>query len=138
MNREEFRSLSDVRLREAKALLDAGLFHGAYYLAGYAIECALKACICKQTRADDFPDKDRANRAWVHDLERLVGVAGLSKALQDEIDRSPGFGRNWATVKDWSEETRYNVDVPAKTASAFYEACTEESNGLLSWVRERW
>jgi HEPN domain-containing protein len=30
-------------------LLEAGLYAGAYYLAGYAVECALKACIAKKT-----------------------------------------------------------------------------------------
>jgi HEPN domain-containing protein len=58
MNRTEFQSLAEVRIREAKALLDAGLWDGAYYLAGYAVECALKACIAKRTRAEDFPPRE--------------------------------------------------------------------------------
>jgi hypothetical protein len=49
MNRAEFQKLSDLRLHESKALLTAGLPQGAYYLAGYAVECALKACIAKRT-----------------------------------------------------------------------------------------
>lgn len=55
MNRREFRELTTLRLAEARALLDAGLPDGAYYLAGYAVECALKACISRQTRQHDFP-----------------------------------------------------------------------------------
>jgi hypothetical protein len=42
VNRVDFQDLARIRLREAKALFDAGEFHGAYYLAGYSIECALK------------------------------------------------------------------------------------------------
>jgi len=30
---------------------------GAYYLMGYAIECAFKAAISKQIKEHDFPDK---------------------------------------------------------------------------------
>jgi HEPN domain-containing protein len=43
LNRRDFQELALVRLNEAKVLLDAGHFDGAYYLAGYAVECALKA-----------------------------------------------------------------------------------------------
>jgi hypothetical protein len=47
MDRKDLQSLSRWRLLEARALLRAGLPNGAYYLAGYSIECALKACIAK-------------------------------------------------------------------------------------------
>ena len=47
MNRLEFQQLAEVRVREAEALLAVGLWDGAYYLAGYAVECALKACILR-------------------------------------------------------------------------------------------
>ncbi len=43
MDRKDLQDLSKVRLKEATALLKAGLFGGAYYLAGYAVECALKS-----------------------------------------------------------------------------------------------
>jgi hypothetical protein len=34
-----------------------------YYLAGYPVEFALKACIAKSTERHDFPDKRRANQS---------------------------------------------------------------------------
>jgi len=43
MNRDDFQLLSKLRVAEAKALLDAGLYTGSRYLMGYAVECALKA-----------------------------------------------------------------------------------------------
>jgi HEPN domain-containing protein len=49
VDRQDLQELSRVRLKEATALLKLGLFDGAYYLAGYAVECALKACIAKAT-----------------------------------------------------------------------------------------
>jgi len=42
-------------------LLRLGLFDGAYYLAGYAVECALKACIAKGTQRFEFPDKRKGS-----------------------------------------------------------------------------
>ena len=57
MNRLDLQQLSDLRIGEAKALLAQGFPEGAYYLAGYSVECALKACIARRTREHDFPDK---------------------------------------------------------------------------------
>jgi HEPN domain-containing protein len=47
MDRYEFQELAKVRLKEANALLAAGLYDGAYYLAGYAAECALEGVYCQ-------------------------------------------------------------------------------------------
>jgi HEPN domain-containing protein len=56
VNRTDFQKLSEIRVREAEVLFENGFYEGAYYLAGYAIECAFKACIAKQIREYDFPD----------------------------------------------------------------------------------
>ncbi len=47
MNRSDLQNLATIRLRDAEVLLDNGRYDGAYYLLGYVIECALKACIAK-------------------------------------------------------------------------------------------
>jgi hypothetical protein len=59
MNRNDFQQLADVRIDEALALLGQGKFDGAYYLAGYAVECGLKACIARLTSQDDYPPKPK-------------------------------------------------------------------------------
>jgi HEPN domain-containing protein len=58
MNRNDLRRLARIRLKEARMLLEADCSDGSYYLCGYAIECALKACIARNTQRHDFPDKD--------------------------------------------------------------------------------
>jgi len=55
MNRSDFQKLTEIRMKEAKVLLSNACFEGAYYLAGYAVECAIKACIAKKTQIHDFP-----------------------------------------------------------------------------------
>ena len=40
MNRNDFQQLAEDHLRHAKALLDAELYSGAYYICGYEVECA--------------------------------------------------------------------------------------------------
>lgn len=70
LNRALLQSLAEERLREAKLLLDAGLFTGAYYLTGLGIECALKACIARSVKEYDFPDKEYINAIYTHSLEK--------------------------------------------------------------------
>lgn len=52
ITRADFQRVAVMRIEEAQALLDAGKWDGAYYLAGYSIELALKACIIKKFDAN--------------------------------------------------------------------------------------
>jgi len=82
VNRADLKVISQIRVKEGQHLYDAGLFCGAYYLTGYAVECALKSAICKQISQYDFPDKKLANDSFTHDLTKLLGVSGLKTDLE--------------------------------------------------------
>jgi hypothetical protein len=138
MNRQELHELSKIRRKEAASLLRAKHYSGAYYLLGYSVECALKACIAKQTKKHDFPDKDLANKAYVHDLEKLIKLAGLEGDLDRDIKKNKIFEKNWGTVKDWSEEARYKTNIPPSFAIDLYSACTSRTSGILSWIKTKW
>jgi HEPN domain-containing protein len=45
VNQVELQQMAEVRIKDAKALLDAGRWEFAYYVAGYSVECALKPCV---------------------------------------------------------------------------------------------
>ena len=81
MNRKDFQMIATKRHQEAKALLKTRNYSGAYYLCGYIVECALKACIAKQTRRYDFPDKKTAVDSYTHNMLQLVRLAYLEKDL---------------------------------------------------------
>ena len=132
MNRNDLQKLARIRIKEAKVLLDNGCFEGAYYLAGYAVECALKACIAKKTMRHHFPDKQLVNQAHTHDLQTLVVVAGLKKAREKRKTSCPQFELNWGVVKDWSEQTRYNSPVSGSVARDFYSAIVSRRDGVLT------
>ena len=53
-DRTTFQQLAEPRLAEARALHADGLYSGAYYLAGYALECALKAKIAADFRENEI------------------------------------------------------------------------------------
>src|SRR5579864_8154006 len=107
VDRKDLQELSKVRLKEATALLRLGLHDGAYYLAGYAVECALKACIAKGTRRFEFPDKRRVDSSYTHDLELLMRLAHLDESHKERVKRDPEFKANWGTVEAWDEQSRY-------------------------------
>jgi HEPN domain-containing protein len=94
MNRTELQLIAETRLQESRALLAAGFPDGAYYLAGYAVECALKACIAKRTQEHDFPDKKLVNDSHTHDLGKLITLAKLNVDLQAEMLTNPAMQSN--------------------------------------------
>ena len=137
MNRTDFQKLTKLRLREAKLLLDNKCYEGAFYLAGYAVECALKSCIAKKTKRFEFPPKD-SNKLYVHKLGTLVELAGLKPALDAEMRNVKAFEDNWAVVKDWREDARYEVKIDKNQANDLYVAITADPNGVLSWLKKYW
>lgn len=138
MNRATFQQISILRTREAAALLSARQFPGAYYLIGYAVECALKACFAKQVHRYDFPDKDLVNKVYTHKLETLLSLSGLMPDLQSEMRSSKALELNWTIVKDWSELSRYELGITEKEAYDMYSATTARRHGVLTWIKRRW
>ena len=138
MNRATFQSISELRRREAAVLLTVGQYAGAYYLTGYAIECALKACVAKQVRRYDFPDKNLANEVFTHDLKKLMRLSGLAPDLEKATEVNKRLELHWAITKDWSESSRYQLGINEAQARDLYSACTARKDGVLNWIRRRW
>ncbi|CAN5820716.1 hypothetical protein BH23PLA1_BH23PLA1_41730 [soil metagenome] len=137
MNRTQLQQLAEVRVRDADALLNAGQWSGAYYLAGYAVECSLKACIAKLTNQHEFPDKDLAMRSYTHRIEVLVEVAGIELQRKADAKADPALGANWQIVKDWDEKARYQLWTEPK-ARELFAAVTDPIHGVLLWIRGHW
>ena len=68
------------------------------YLAGYAVEIGLKACIAAQISAETIPDKALIEKVFKHKFPTLVGLAGLGTRLKERQDADPEFAANWALV----------------------------------------
>ena len=135
MNRSDFQRLARNRLREARVLLGEGCYEGAYYLGGYAVECALKACIAKKTRRYDFPDREAINKYYVHNLEKLAAVVGPHLAAK--FDSSRGVKANWAIVAQWSHESRYTFST-RQEAENLIKAVSDGREGILRCIRKHW
>jgi len=118
--------------------LKTGLWTGAYYLTGLAVECALKSCLAGAVREHDFPDKDFVNRMYVHNLTKLFELNGaLWAQFQTDIKVDAKLNINWSVVKDWDDGKRYE-QVDELAARQLYDAATEAGSGVLEWVRGKW
>ncbi|MBA3312233.1 MAG: DNA-binding protein [Planctomycetaceae bacterium] len=126
-----------MRLEEAKALLEAEQWPGAYHLTGLAVECALKAWISRQTRANTFPLRD-GGKLYVHEAEKLVAQGGLTIHLQSEKAANPPFAIKWALVAQWSVDSRYDANTSEALAKDLYSAVTNRRSGVLRWIRRHW
>jgi|JI10StandDraft_1071094.scaffolds.fasta_scaffold896977_2 HEPN domain-containing protein len=133
-SRDSFRELTRARLDEARVLHKSRHWSGSYHLTGIAVECALKACISKQTRRFEFPDKKKVIDSHTHDLGVLLKLAGIEPELRT-VDKK--IATNWATVKDWSIESRYVV-VPEADATDLMVAVTARRYGVMQWLRQHW
>jgi hypothetical protein len=106
-------------------------------LAGYAVECALKSCIAKETRKHEFPDRKRAEISHTHNLRELVRAANLEDARLDEAKKDSAFRNNWDTVQLWSEQSRYRTNRP-EVVRSIIEAIGDRNHGILRWIKRYW
>jgi hypothetical protein len=74
---------------------------------GYAVECALKACIAKETQRYEFPEKKRVDASYMHNFKDLVRVASLQSSREAAAKSDPLFRKYWNDVQSWSEQSRY-------------------------------
>jgi HEPN domain-containing protein len=137
MNRNDFKVMARIRLKEARVLLKNKCYDGAYYKAGYALECALKACIAKMTMRHDFPDKKLVQESYTHSLTVLVKLARLNSYLELEMNADAQFKKNWTVVKDWTEDSRYQQHAEKK-ARDLVQAITDRGHGVMRWIRRFW
>ncbi|ENV03508.1 HEPN domain-containing protein [Acinetobacter sp. NIPH 817] len=138
MTKDELEALSDLRLKESKTLFENELYQGAYYLCGYSIECALKACIAKSFKQNEFPNKRLVNDSYVHDLNQLLKLANLSIQFESDSRTDSQLEINWAIVKDWSEQFRYDPSIEKVSAEELINAVSDQQSGILPWIKKHW
>jgi HEPN domain-containing protein len=137
LTRDVCRQLAETRLSEARHLLEGGLGAGAYYLAGYAVELALKAVISRAFFAEAIPSPKFVRDIYSHDLESLINIARLRVELERECASNERFAANWFLVRDWSEQSRYEL-TQMDDARYLVEAIEHPTEGILTWIRNRW
>lgn len=152
----DYLKVAPLRLADAYELLeqptwesnahDAGHRHlrTAAYLAGYAVECALKAYIITIESAGLLRDEYTLTAAIqarrsrgncpdlsgkrAHDLTLLLRVTGLESAMQcDERIR-----KQWGMLRKWKTEWRY--DPRPYTSRRDARALVQAADALHAWL----
>jgi HEPN domain-containing protein len=133
----DLKVLAKMRLKDAVLLHNNGQASGAYYLAGYAVECGLKAIIAQSFRSGVIPDKNFINKIYTHNLKELVGLAGLRQELDAETRSSVIFAAHWAIASQWTETSRYDIIDPFQVKDMI-QAVSDEKEGVLRWLKTHW
>lgn len=134
MKRKDLLELANLRIKEAKVLLNMNCPEGSYYLAGYAAELTLKACIARKTERYEFPDKQRVMSSHTHKLLELLRVAGLDREWNEAAGKNHDLHENWMVVKDWSEQSRYRRP-SREEVEAPLGALTNRRHGVYRWLK---
>lgn len=135
--KNELKILSQARIDDAIILYNADRYSSAYYLAGYAIELAIKVCISDLFQSGVIPDRGLVNATYVHDIEKLAKTAGLTPALQEKLKSNSLFAAYWGIVCQWNEQSRYCI-TDSVTAAYLIQSINDQENGVLKWLKQHW
>ncbi len=126
-----YRNVAHQRLEDVRFLLDNGRTNGAIYLAGYAVECGLKALILEsrpRSQAADLVKQLRGPKGhdydWLRSLYRDLEGPAVPDRVRDRFLR----------INTWSVELRYSDRrIGQKDAHAFVSAVVE----IWEWIENR-
>jgi HEPN domain-containing protein len=144
LNQAALRSMTEERLKDAKALIKGRRWAFAYYTAGYAVECALKSCLLARM-IDTGWVFDEVNKkiddCRTHDFGQLIRIAGminaLNQRLRESAENGDEFSTNWNTVSSWKVTSRYEEKAESE-ARDLYAAITDKPHGVMKWIRHYW
>ncbi|WP_340242028.1 hypothetical protein [Sulfitobacter pontiacus] len=137
MRRTDLQNISLGKLEAAHVLAANKRWSNAYYLAGYSVELALKACVAKLISNDTIPDRNLINKVYSHNIGELVGLAGLRTDFEAQKKADSIFAANWAICAEWSPDARYK-DTSAAEATYLLHGISDETHGVLPWIRKYW
>ena len=137
LTKADLEALAQVRLDDAVFLLNAGRSSSAYYLSGYAVELALKACIASSFQLNVIPDKAYVVAIYTHKLDLLLNIAGLLTQFKTDAQADTRLAAAWGITTKRSEESRYEV-WDAIAAATMVNAITHPQHGVFPWVKKHW
>jgi hypothetical protein len=125
------------RRDDAHALFGARRWRGAMYIAGYSIECLLKAKLMRMYGCTNLRDLEEelqhrgllVERATIftHQLDMLLRLADGRERLRQHPQLWPLFN----VVNRWIPAWRYNPDLSNHEDAADYLSAVD---GILQWI----
>lgn len=145
---EIIRNLAALRLEEAQILVQNGKPDGAFYLAGYSVELALKAKVAERLGLPGLFDEQNTNQqfAGLNELRRLVKTHNLTllfvmsglKAAFDQLRVTQAeFSTAASWLNDWNEGLRYrSPGAVTQMGVEHFISTLGEVTGLLQWIEK--
>jgi HEPN domain-containing protein len=119
---------------DAQRLFDAQRWRGAMYLAGYAVECRLKAQLMRRWDCWNLPElegelqqRNLQTSAYTHNLEALLALSGG----QDRMRQNRSTWRAFNEVNRWLPAWRYSPDGASREQC---EDFLEAVQVILNWI----
>lgn len=137
MRRHDLQALAQVRFDDSVMLIENRRFSSAYYLCGYSVELGLKACIARQVRSEEIPERGLLQKVYTHEFRALVGLAGLARELSDAQKADVQFQAFWGIASEWSPDARYAI-ADAMSAQLLLKAIGDPDHGVLRWIKTYW
>jgi hypothetical protein len=120
-----------VRIEEAEVLVNAGFTTGAVYLAGYAVECMLKALIlstASRSEATDILKRFHGRHAhdfeWLRDCYYQLGGSHFPREIV----------KCFLVVNAWSTHLRYQPKTITIRDTVEFMASTKV---ITNWAKQR-
>ncbi len=129
LTKTDLEALAETRLQDAILLFREGRASSAYYLAGYAVELALKACVAKAFQPNAIPDKAFVNEIYTHSLEKLL--------FSVDSKTDPELAAAWGIASKWTESSRYLL-LDTISAGSLIGAIGDPNHGVFQWVKKHW
>lgn len=137
MNRMDLQRMANANYEDACLLFQHDRHASAYYLAGFAVELAIKAAIARHIHAETIPDKQFINRVFTHKLDDLLNLAGLNMRLKEAALETPSLAVAWGVVANWSVVSRYEM-IDAFQAADMLSAVGDPGHGVMQWLKTYW
>ncbi len=126
-----FRRCAILRYEEAEVLFKADYTTGAVYLAGYGIECILKALVLMSVAIGDrsgmlnsFRGRKAHEYEWLRSLYLVNGGARFPREIN----------QHFTLVNDWSTDLRYT---PRTVRTDEAEAFLASAVAIIQWANRR-
>ena len=136
--KDRLRDLAEDRLKDFQVLRKNARYHGAVYLAFYAIELYLKYAICVLVKGDKLHKLLHHHRLW-----DLMYFTGLEKAMETEAPARFESFKAIAGQKDQEkylkpDDIRYSIQEDYKEDCGNWDLWLNDvEKGIIPWLREK-
>jgi len=144
ISNQMLKQIANARLKTVKLLINAKDWHGAANMMGYALECALKAVICKTLNLVSYPDR-KSNKHiksffLTHEFNSLLIVSGLENVFS--LRGPEKLFESWSNFTKeypgpvWTEMRYDNNNWTGEKTKSLHDALVDPQHGIITYIEK--